>query len=680
MWATWKSLLMTCIDKHAPLRSKRAGKKKSPWITSQLLRHMHRRDYLKQKAALSNDQALWEEYKLARNHTNNEIKKAKQKYFTTNLENAKTNPRKTWNLINELSSRHCNKSSNITEIKIGEEIINTPVSIAEALNNHFSSVGENLASEIPNSAAEPEDYLEPAEHSFSIRPPTVDMVYMLLSRINERKAPGLDNIPNKLIKIAAEIISPSLTEIFARSISTGIFPSEWKTARVSPIFKKGKKNDPNNYRPISIIPAVAKIFEKVIFEQLYNYFNINRLLTHCQSGFRSLHSTLTALLEATSNWSVNIDSGLLNGVIFIDLKKAFDTIDHDILLRKLLIYGVDQSSLKWFQSYLSGRSQKCNVNGCLSSSVPVAYGVPQGSNLGPLLFLVYINDLPNCLSAASPRMFADDTNISYAANTLSELENVINSELKNLKYWLEANKLSLNIAKTEFMIIGSRQRMHAHSNENINIDLDGNVIKQVDEAKSLGLIIDKNLSWSNHIDMKCKKISSAIGALKRIRHFISMQTAIEIYNAIIQPHFDYCSPVWDEFNATLREKMQKLQNRAARVITKSSYDASSSILLEKLHWDNLSLRRKKHKSILMYKTINELTPEYLQNLFSFRSTNYNLRNAEMKLNLPKPRTEYLKRSFCYSGARLWNTLPHSARTANSLRHFKNEINRFLSPP
>ena len=205
-------------------------------------------------------------------------------------------------------------------------------------------------------------------------------------------------------------------------------------------------------------------------------------MTHCQSGFRSLHSTLTALLEATSNWSVNIDSGLLNGVIFTDLKNAFDTIDHDILLRKLLIYGVDQSSLKWFQSYLSGRSQKCNVNGCLSSSVPVAYGVPQGSNLGPLLFLVYINDLPNCLSAASPRMFAEDTNISYAANTLSELENVINSELKNLKYWLEANKLSLNIAKTEFMIIGSRQRMHAHSNENINIDLDGNVIKQVDKA------------------------------------------------------------------------------------------------------------------------------------------------------------------------------------------------------
>ena len=244
--------------------------------------------------------------------------------------------------------------------------------------------------------------------------------------------------------MAGDIVAPSLTQIFTKSISTGVFPTEWKLARVSPIFKKGKRDDPNNYRPISIIPTVAKIFEKIVYDQLCEYLNDNNLLTHCQSGFRSLHSTLTALIEATNCWSVNIDNGLVNGVIFIDLKKAFDTIVHSVLIRKLHKYGVDRSSLKWFESYLCDRSQKCSVNGHLSNIAPVSCGVPQGSNLGHLLFLVYINDLPNYLSLASPRMFADDTNITFAASTMADLENVINSELRNLNCWLEEGAQTLN--------------------------------------------------------------------------------------------------------------------------------------------------------------------------------------------------------------------------------------------
>ena len=204
---------------------------------------------------------------------------------------------------------------------------------------------------------------------------------------------------------------------------------------MSPIFKKGsgKRDDPNNYRPISIIPTVAKIFENIVYDQLYECLNDNNLFAHCQSGFQSLHSTLTALIEATNCWSVNIDNGLVNGVIFIDLKLAFDTIDHSVLIRKLHKYGVDRDSLKWFESYLCDRSQKCSINGHLSNMpAPVCCGVPQGSILGPLLFLVYINDLPSCLSLAFPRMFADDTNITFAGSTMADLENVINSELRNL--------------------------------------------------------------------------------------------------------------------------------------------------------------------------------------------------------------------------------------------------------
>ena len=357
------------------------------------------------------------------------------------------------------------------------------------------------------------------------------------------------------------------------------------------------------------------------------------------------------------------------------MKKAFDTIDHHIILQKLGNYGIDHSSLKWFKSYLTGRTQNWKVNDLLSNSTSVKCGIPQGSNLVPLVFLIYINDLPNCLHHATPRIFADDTSLSYATDSLGELESVINSELESLKTWLVTNKLSLNIAKTEFMTIGSRRRIGV-THDNMTIKLDGSEINKVETVKSLGVHIDKHLSWSVHIGKITKKIASAIGALKRVRSFITTKTAVQIYQALIQPHFDYCCSVWDNLGETLNNKMQKLQNRAVRVITRSPYDASANPLLDSLHQDNLSLRGKKIKAKIMFKILKGDAPAYLQNLFSARGTGYDLRNSEIKLNLPKPRTNYLKRSLCYSGALLWNSLPQNIRRLSSLTLFNNSLNQY----
>ena len=275
-------------------------------------------------------------------------------------------------------------------------------------------------------------------------------------------------------------------------------------------------------------------------------------------------------------------------------------------------------------------------------------------------------------------MYADDTNVTFAASDMPGLETQINTELKSINLWLRANKLSLNVAKTEFMVISSRQKLQSLNDKTININVEGVKINQTGHSKALGLNIDENLSWKEHIHAISKKVASSIGALKRVRPFISMHTAIRIYKGLIEPHFDYCSVVWDGLSQQLSVNLQKLQNRAARVITKSSYNTNSSYLLNSLSWDNLSVRRTKQKANLMYKCVNKLAPNYLCNMFTPRALPFDLRDASQKLYLPKPRTDYLKRSFSYSGASLWNDLPEDIRTTTSLSNFKRRIDKWLS--
>ena len=327
MWDAWKTLFMEIVDKHAPLKTKRISKKHSPWITYDLMRKIYKRNYLKKKAIIENNAASWEQYKQARNETNNAIKSAKRQYFLHNLELNKKNSSKTWKLINELSSRKSCTNRNITEMKTDNETINSAPEIAEAFNNFFTSIGPNLASKLSPSDIDPESYLQPAKTAFSLRALSVTTVCELLSQLDEKKAMGLDGVPCKLLKLASSVIGPSLTEIFNSCVDAETFPHEWKIAKVTaPIFKKGSKSV-NNYRPISVLPIALKLFEKIVYQQLYDYLDKNEFLNIYQFGFRSLHSTMTALLETTNNWSINIHNGLLNGVLYTDLKKAFDATD-----------------------------------------------------------------------------------------------------------------------------------------------------------------------------------------------------------------------------------------------------------------------------------------------------------------------------------------------------------------
>ncbi|CAB4036522.1 Hypothetical predicted protein, partial [Paramuricea clavata] len=329
--------------------------------------------------------------------------------------------------------------------------ISQPTELAECFNNYFTNIGPDIAKNIDNGDRNFKDYITTTTSSFNFQTVSESNVYRLRLSLNPRKSTGIDKIPAKIIRIAAPVITNSLTKIFNLAIISSTVPFEWKIARVTPIFKNGPRNLLNNYRPISILPVVSKLFEKVLYEQLHEYLVTQELLSPRQFGFRKFHSTASALLDSTNEWFINMDRGLFNIAVFLDLQKAFDTINHDILLTKLDLYGLQKPSLNLLGSYLANRTQMCSVNGALSGTKLVTCGIPQSSILGPLLFLIYINDLPNSLEYASTRMFADDTTLTVSGKSIQDVEVAINHDLTNVKQWLTANRLSLNLVKTEYL-------------------------------------------------------------------------------------------------------------------------------------------------------------------------------------------------------------------------------------
>ena len=320
-----------------------------------------------------------------------------------------------------------------------------------------------------------------------------------------------------------------------------------------------------------------------------------------------MFSTETTLLEGTNESLWNIDNNLLNGVIFLDLKKAFDTMDHDILLGKLKLYGVSSQSLNWFRSYLSDRKQQTFIDGVQSDFCNITCGIPQGSILGPLLFTIYINDLPSCNLFSKPRMYADDTTLTTSAEDPCVLEHKMNYDMNLIQSWLSANKLTLNVKKTKYMLIGSQFKL-SQINSDFTVKVNNTPLERVIKHKSLEVHIDESLNWGPHINTISKKISAGIAILKRVSHLITFDTGVNVYNALVMPYFNYCSAVWGKIKKGLANTLQKMQNRAARILTFSNYEVRSSVLLDELGWERLEYVRLKQLAVTMYKIHNDLSP------------------------------------------------------------------------
>ena len=412
--------------------------------------------------------------------------------------------KETWKTINLLLNKR-SKTTNVGCLDVEGRNVTDNNEIAHSMNDFFCNVGKKLSDDIPqqlNPLLSNEYNINEKGTSFQFKTVFSVSVEKALKKMKTSFGFGSDGIASHFIKTAFPVIPHSLFRIYNLSIESGIFPDSWTIARVAPIFKRGSTEDRSNYRPISVLPVVSRLFERLIYDQLYEYLDSNKHLFIDQYGFRNLHSVVSCLLNCTNDWCVNIDRGKFTAMIFIDLKKAFDTVDHQMLLNKIRNYGVDGLEHQWFSSYLDNRRHFCKINGVCSDPAEISIGVPQGSCLGPLLFLLYINDLPFALKRAKATMYADDTAISFSSDNIEEIDAVVNAELSCLEKWLQGNKLPLNVVKTQAMIIGSSQKLRKIDTSMVPIpqfEVNENDIDLVKETKYLGLMIDDNLKWESNV-------------------------------------------------------------------------------------------------------------------------------------------------------------------------------------
>jgi len=458
-------------------------------------------------------------------------------------------------------------------------------------------------------------------------------------------------------------------DIINESIKTCTVPDLWKTSTVIPVEKVKGTIKATEIRPINTLPNDEKILETVIKNQLVQYLYDNNLIIHQQSGFRKKHSCETAINYIISEWKDELNKKQIIIAVFLDLKRAFETIARHLLLIKIQNIGVEGRELKWFENYLTNRHQRTIVNSNISEEISVNNGLPQGSVLAPILFLVYINDIVKALEYCDIKLFADDALLFVSAPDPVVALEKIQIDLNNLYHWLCENKMKINIDKTKFMVL-NRQNVEY----SLQLKIKDDSIEEVKEIKYLGVVIDTKLKFQGHINHVSKKLAKNIGFLQRSCRQLSTKYKISVYKTIIEPHFIYCPSVLFILPDSMIDKLQKLQNRAMRFILKKRFDTPTREMLNELKWLSVKQKIFYFTMIFIFNIKQNNLPNYLssQLMYNHDIHSINTRNRN-DFRLPFFRNECDQQNLFYKGLKNYNQLPREIKNCNILREFKNKL-------
>ena len=657
------------------IKVKCKDKPDKPWLTKGLINAIRKKNNMYKLFVKFRTIKAESKYKTYKNRLTNVLRYAEKKYYNDMLNQCKKDLKKTWNILNDLTRRKKKKPNLCSEFSSGDHIVTNGKNIANSFNTFFTDIGPNLAkniSECPDNKFT--DYLDiPKVHSLFLKPVTSDEIVKIVTKFRNKFSCGIDGVSMSIVKKTISVIAQPLAEICNKSFINGIFPDKMKIAKVIPVFKNGDKKLFSNYRPISVLPQFSKIFEKLFYNRLIEFIKRFNLLYDGQYGFREKHSTSLALMELIEDITDNYDRNNFTIGVFIDLKKAFDTINHNILIKKLSYYGIRGKPLQWLESYLLNRKQYVCYNNVESEMSTVVCGIPQGSILGPILFLLYINDLANVSNKLKCIMFADDTNVFYSDKCLEDVYKVVNDELNKMNNWLKVNKLSLNVDKTKYMIFMKKPGIHEH-----NIIIDQINVERVKDTKFLGIQLDEKLKWDVQIHSVSKNMSKGISVLYKLKPVLDNNILYSLYCTLILPYMNYACEIWGNTYQTKLKDIITLQKRAIRNVDKIGYRDHTDPVFVKyncLKFDDIV--QMKTLSII-HQAKNKNLPRNIQKLFSESDLVHNYKTRSIsKGNFDEMfcRTKTRSMAISVRGVKLWNNLDEQYHKINELGKFKKMIKR-----